>query len=187
MIPGNKDTNRYTKTGLSIAVATLIAMGATTNVLYHEFLSEKEGFVTYAYLDSANIWTICSGLTKIYGRKVTSKDSLSVEECTRLDMIEQEKGLAEMETLVVPEVWNKMSPAAKAGTASFCVHNIGATKCKTSTFLKLLNQDKKNEACAQITNWIRDGGRDCRIRKNGCFGQIDRRLQEDELCLKGWE
>ena len=63
--------------------------------------------------------------------------------------------------------------------------NIGATKCRASTFLRLLNDGRRNEACGEITRWIRDGGRDCRIRANGCAGQVDRRMQEDELCLVG--
>jgi GH24 family phage-related lysozyme (muramidase) len=54
-----------------------------------------------------------------------------------------------------------------------------------STFLRLLNAGQRNEACAEITKWIKDGGRDCRVRANGCAGQVDRRMQEDELCLVG--
>jgi len=166
-------------------VLALVAAGASAPVIYQQFLDEKEGSRTVAYLDSASIWTICRGLTRIYGRPVAKDDRLTQAECDRLDAEEQAKGLAEMQTLVRPEVWAGLSPAARAGIASFCVHNIGATKCKSSTFLRLLNEGKRNEACGEITRWIRDGGRDCRIRANGCFGQVDRRMQEDELCLVG--
>ena len=87
--------------------------------------------------------------------------------------------------MVRPEVWASMSPAARAGWASFCVHNLGAAKCGASTALRLLNAGDRNGACGEITRWIKDGGRDCRERANGCYGQVDRRQQEDELCLEG--
>lgn len=186
MTPGDKTPGRYAaKSKLSAAVLALIMAGAGAPAIYKQFLAEREGSRQVAYLDSAGIWTICAGLTRIYGRPVVQGDRLSVDECDRLDSEEQARGLAEMQSLVRPDVWASMSPAARAGTASFCVHNIGAAKCRESTFLRLLNAGQRNEACAQITLWIRDGGRDCRIRGNGCFGQVERRPQEDELCLSG--
>ena len=185
MIPGDKTPGRYSRRStLSAAVLALIMAGAGAPAIYKQFLAEREGSRQVAYLDSAGIWTICSGLTRIHGRPVVQGDRLSVAECDRLDAEEQARGLAAMERLVKPEIWASMSPAARAGTASFCQHNIGEPKCKPSTFLRLLNEGRRNEACAQITLWIRDGGRDCRIRGNGCFGQVDRRMQEDELCLQ---
>lgn len=186
MTPGDKTPGRYSnRSKLSAAVLALIMAGASAPTIYKQFLAEREGSRVGAYQDGKGIWTICSGLTRIYGRPVVSSDRLSVAECDRLDSEEQARGLAEMQRLVKPEVWASMSPAARAGTASFCVHNIGAAKCRESTFLRLLNAGQRNEACAQITLWIRDGGRDCRIRGNGCFGQVERRPQEDELCLSG--
>lgn len=183
MTPGNKAPGRYSKSTLTAAVAALIAAGASAPAIYQQFLHEREGSRTRAYLDGAGIWTICRGLTRIYGRPVVQGDRLSQAECDRLDADEQARGLVEMQRLVRPDVWASLSPAARAGVASFCVHNIGATKCQASTFLRLLNEGRRNEACAQITLWIRDGGRDCRDPAAGCRGQVDRRQQEDELCL----
>ncbi len=185
MIPGDKTPGRYsTRSKLSAAVLALIMAGAGAPAIYKQFLLEREGSRQTAYLDSAGTWTICAGLTRIYGRAVVQGDRLSVAECDLLDAEEQARGLAAMERLVKPEIWASMSPASRSGTASFCQHNIGEPKCKVSTFLRLLNEGRRNEACAQITLWIKDGGRDCRIRGNGCFGQPERRMQEDELCLQ---
>jgi lysozyme len=186
MTPGDKTPGRYRmRSRLSASVLALIAAGASTPLIYQQFLGEKEGTRLEAYQDGARIWTICSGLTRIYDRPVTREDKLTAQECADLDAKEQAKGLEEMKKLVRPEVWDKMSPAAQAGTASFCAHNIGIGKCRDSTFLLLLNEGMRNEACAQITRWIRDGGKDCRDRSNGCFGQVERRAAEDELCLQG--
>lgn len=186
MTPGNTNPNRYrNKTTLSVAVAALIAAGAGAPAIYQQFLKEREGEKLIAYQDGKKIWTICGGLTRIYGRPVRPDDKLPQAECDRLDAAVQAEGLAGMATLVNPGVWRSMSPAAQAGVASFCWHNIGPEKCRQSTFLRLLNEGRRNEACAQITYWIRDGGKDCRIRSNGCSGQVERRPQEDELCLEG--
>ena len=184
MKPGDANPRRYAgRTTLSVAMAALIAVGASAPVIYKQFLEEREGVRLVAYQDGVGIWTICGGLTRIYGRPVTPRDRLPAAECERLDAEEQARGLATMERLVRPDVWRTLSPAARAGIASFCVHNIGAARCADSTFLRLLNDGRRNEACAQITRWIFDGGKDCRIPRNNCGGQVTRRPQEDELCL----
>jgi len=186
MIPGDKTLGRYSvRSKLSAAVLALIAAGAGAPAIYQQFLHEKEDMRLVAYQDGKRIWTICSGLTHIYGRAVKPDDKLTEDECKWLDSGEQARGLVAMRKMVKPEIWATLSPAAKAGTASFCIHNIGADKCKPSTFLRKLNAGDRNGACAEITRWIMDSGRDCRIRSNGCAGQPVRRQQEDELCLEG--
>ncbi|AWN77670.1 hypothetical protein F7F68_27515 [Escherichia coli] len=40
-------------------------------------------------------------------------------------------------------------------------------------------------ACEAIRWWIKDGGRDCRIRSNNCYGQVSRRDQESALACWG--
>lgn len=186
MIPGDKNPGRYKgRRTLSAAVLALIAAGAGTTAIYHQFLDEKEATRLTAYQDGRGIWTVCAGLTRIHGRPVTPSDRLSAAECAQLDAAEQSRGLAKMESMVRPDVWATLSPASRAGIASFCVHNIGSAKCAESTFLRELNAGRRNSACGEITKWIRDGGKDCRDRANNCAGQVVRRQQEDELCLEG--
>lgn len=106
---------------------------------------------------------------------------LSTEKCRAANAIENSKALAWVQTNVrVP-----LTEPQKAGIASFCPYNIGPGRCFTSTFYKKLNAGDKPGACAEIKRWIRDGGRDCRIRSNNCFGQIERRDQEAELTCWG--
>ncbi|HDC8872879.1 TPA: glycoside hydrolase family protein, partial [Escherichia coli] len=73
----------------------------------------------------------------------------------------------------------------KAGIASFCPYNIGPGKCFPSTFYKRLNAGDRKSACEAIRWWIKDGGRDCRIRSNNCYGQVIRRDQESALACWG--
>lgn len=190
-LPGNTATNRYAKSGLSVAVAALIAAGADAPTILLQFTTEREGSRQVSYLDGASttvkrIWTICRGLTHINGQPVTQDMRLTKEECNQHDRVEVEATLKELERIVVPAVWAGLSEPARAGIASFCTYNLGATKCKGTTFLKLLNRGPsyRNQACAQITFWIRDQGKDCRVDRS-CIGQVDRRMQEDELCMHG--
>lgn len=190
MTPGDRNPARYRKSKLSAAVLALVMLGASAPEIMDQFIEEREGSRQVSYLDGGSttvkrIWTICKGLTKIDGKPVTQNMKLSKEECAKHDRKELQATLDELERIVVPSVWAGLSEPAKAGIASFCTYNIGSPKCRGSTFLKLLNEGKRNDACAQITLWIRDGGKDCRVRANGCAGQIDRRQQEDELCLMG--
>lgn len=190
MTPGNKTVGRYSaKSKLSAAVLALVVAGGSALEIMDQFILEREGSRQVSYLDGGSttvkrIWTICKGLTNIDGKPVTPDMRLTKAECEKHDRKELQATLDELERIVLPQYWVKLSEPAKAGIASFCTYNIGATKCRNSTFLKLLNSGAPaNDYCAQITNWIRDGGKDCRVRANGCAGQIDRRQQEDELCL----
>ena len=190
MTPGNKTVGRYSaKSKLSAAVLALVVAGGSALEIMDQFILEREGSRQVSYLDGGSttvkrIWTICKGLTNIDGKPVTPDMRLTKAECEKHDHKELQATLDELERIVLPQYWTKLSEPAKAGIASFCTYNIGATKCRNSTFLKLLNSGAPaNDYCAQITNWIRDGGKDCRVRANGCAGQVDRRQQEDELCL----
>ena len=190
MTPGNKTVGRYSaKSKLSAAVLALIVAGGSALEIMDQFILEREGSRQVSYLDGGSttakrIWTICKGLTSIDGKPVTPDMRLTKAACEKHDRKELQATLNELERIVLPQYWAKLSEPAKAGIASFCTYNIGATKCRNSTFLKLLNSGAPaNDYCAQITNWIRDGGKDCRVRANGCAGQVDRRQQEDELCL----
>jgi len=188
MIPGNRDPKRYARTKLSAAVTALILAGASAPVIMDQFVGEREGSRQVSYLDGGSssvkrIWTICKGLTKIDGQPVTQFMRLSKEECARHDRKELQATLDELQRIVKPAIWAGLSEPAKAGIASFCTYNLGSPKCRGSTFLKLLNAGApRNEYCAQITLWIRDGGKDCRYDRS-CTGQVERRMQEDELCL----
>lgn len=91
----------------------------------------------------------------------------------RVNAIERDKALAWVErNIKVP-----LTEPQKAGIASFCPYNIGPGKCFPSTFYKRLNAGDRKGACEAIRWWIKDGGRDCRIRSNNCYGQVIRRDQ----------
>lgn len=164
-------------TKLSKAVAALVVAGASATAILNQFLDEKEGTALGAYLDGSRVWTICKGHTA----GVKPGDRATREQCDRFFETDVGVAFAAIDRLVkVP-----MSEPQRAAVTSFCAFNIGPTKCSTSTFLRKLNAGDRVGACREIPRWIFDGGRDCRIRANNCFGQVERRAQEEELCLTG--
>lgn len=182
MTPGDKRPNRYRKHAISAALVALIAAGASQTDILDQVLTEREAERLVSYKDGRGIWTICKGLTVIDGKPVHQNMRLTREQCTAHNRAFEQQDFEEAQQLVKPGVWAGLSPAARAGVADF-IHNLGKGKAKDSTFIRELNAGHRNEACAAITLWIKDGGKDCRKTGSNCQGQPGRRMMEDELCL----
>ncbi|MFP1847077.1 lysozyme [Lonsdalea quercina] len=170
-----------TKSKLSAAMLGLLAAGASAPVLMSQFQEEKESTSLIAYPDAGGVWTICGGVTRVDGKPVVKGMQLTREQCDKIDKAEQAKALA----WVKKNVRVALTEPQKVGIASFCPWNIGPGKCLPSTFWRKLNAGDRTGACAEIKRWIYDGGRDCRIRSNNCYGQVLRRDQESELACWG--
>jgi lysozyme len=162
-------------TTLSRKVLALVATGASAVAIATQFLHEREGDRLVAYRDGGGIYTACMGVTK----DAHQGEHFTPEQCAKMDADAVQAASVEVDNLVTAP----MSKPERAAVISFCAYNIGPSKCGASTFLRKLNAGDRPGACAEIKQWIYDGGKDCRIRANNCYGQIDRRQQEYELCL----
>ncbi|MGT6662153.1 glycoside hydrolase family protein [Escherichia coli] len=106
---------------------------------------------------------------------------LELANATITDMQQRQRNVAAVEKNIrIP-----LTGPQKAGIASFCPYNIGPGKCFPSTFYKRINAGDRKGACEAIRWWIKDGGRDCSIRSNNCYGQVIRRDQESALTCWG--
>lgn len=169
------------KTKLSAAMLALIAAGASAPVLMDQFLNEKEGNSLTSYRDGSGVWTICQGATRVDGKPVTQGMKLTQAKCYQVNAIERDKALV----WVDKNVHVTLTPPQKVGIASFCPYNIGPGKCLPSGFFRKLNAGDRKGACAEVRRWIFDGGKDCRVRSNNCYGQVSRRDQESALACWG--
>lgn len=61
-------------------------------------------------------------------------------------------------------------------------YNVGAEAVCKSTMVRLHNEGRHAEACAEFERWTRFQGRDCRIRANNCYGLVVRRAEERAIC-----
>ena len=163
-------------TPLSKRVLALVAGGSSALVIANQFLNEREGNKLIAYRDAGGVVTVCRGVV-LPGLRVGQR--FTEEQCNVMNDAALREKDVELDKLVhVP-----MSAPQRAAFISFCTYNIGAGKCARSTALRELNAGNRNAACAAIRQWIRDGGKDCRVRSNNCYGQVDRRDMEYQLCL----
>ncbi|MBU5384724.1 lysozyme [Citrobacter cronae] len=169
------------KYGLSAAMLALIATGASAPQLFDQFISEREGNTLVAVQDNGGVWSVCRGVTRLDGKPVMQGLRLTQSQCDHYNAIERNKALAWVDR----NIKVSLTEPQKAGIASFCPYNIGPGKCFPSTFYKRINAGDRKGACEAIRWWIKDGGRDCRIRSNNCFGQIERRDQESALTCWG--
>jgi lysozyme len=161
-------------TTLNRKVLALIASGASAVVIATQFLHEVEGDRLTSYRDGRGIYTACMGVTE----GVKAGDRFTPEQCAKMDAAAVTKAADVVKRIVtVP-----MSEPERAAVISFCAYNIGPGKCADSTFLRKLNAGDRAGACAEIKRWIFDGGKDCRIRSNNCYGQVNRREMETQLC-----
>ncbi|MGS3504022.1 lysozyme [Citrobacter koseri] len=166
---------------LSAAVLALVLAGAPASVILDQFLQEKEGNTLVAVMDPGGVWSLCRGVTRIDGKPVVKGMKVTQAKCDQVNAIERDKALAWVDrNIKVP-----LTEPQKAGIASFCPYNIGSGKCLPSGFFRKLNAGDRKGACAEIRRWIFDGGKDCRIRSNNCFGQVSRRDQESALTCWG--
>ena len=169
------------KTKLSAAVLGLVLAGASAPTILDQFLNEKEGNSLTAYRDGSGIWTICRGATLVDGKPVRQGMKLAQAKCDTVNAKERDAALA----WVDKNIHVKLTEPQKAGIASFCPYNIGPGKCFPSTFYQRINAGDRKGACDAIRWWIKDSGKDCRVRSNNCYGQIERRDQESALACWG--
>lgn len=174
--------NTKIRYGLSAAVLALIGAGASAPQILDQFLDEKK-VTTQWHTAMVLAYGPSVGVPQWWMEKRFPNMKLSKEKCDQVNAIERDKALAWVErNIKVP-----LTEPQKAGIASFCPYNIGPGKCFPSTFYKRLNAGDRKGACEAIRWWIKDGGRDCRIRSNNCYGQVIRRDQESALTCWGIE
>lgn len=172
--------NTKIRYGLSAAVLALIGAGASAPQILDQFLDEKK-VTTQWHTAMVLAYGPSVGVPQWWMENRFSQYETVEGKCDQVNAIERDKALAWVErNIKVP-----LTEPQKAGIASFCPYNIGPGKCFPSTFYKRLNAGDRKGACEAIRWWIKDGGRDCRIRSNNCYGQVIRRDQESALTCWG--
>lgn len=118
-------------------------------------LRQVEGCVLHPYRDSAGVWTIGIGTTRIYGLPVTEQTPPIT-----LDQAEAycETDMQWVAAAIAKYVTVPLAPHEWAALASF-TYNEGAHALATSTLLRVLNLGKRDYAADQFAAWNMAGGR----------------------------
>lgn len=150
-------------------VMTVSAMGIATLIGY-------EGSENVGYRDSVGVPTVC------YGHTATAKVGVyfTDEHCEYL----LQEDLKEFARTVNTSITVPISQPMFDSLVSFC-YNVGSHACRTSTMFRVLNQGDYYGAAQQFDRWVYAGGRDCRVRRNNCYGVYTRRMAEKAMFLSG--
>lgn len=157
---------------------TALTGAAAALILAVPFIVQQEGESLVAYQDVGMVWTICHGETD----GVKEGDVATKEQCDALTQSRVGQFMEKVDNLLIVEV----APETLAAHTSFA-YNIGLGGYAKSQALKLTNNNSPFRGCEAMGNWYTAGGRDCRIKKNNCYGLINRRNAEIQLCMKGWQ
>jgi lysozyme len=154
-----------------IAAATITA----ALLIACPFIGTHEGDKLSAYEDVVGVWTICGGVTGTHaGVKMTE------QQCTDLT----NSTIGHFMTKVASLIKVNVSPKLLAAHTSFS-YNIGIEGYKRSKTLSLTNSGRLADGCRAMRHWVIAGGKDCTIKANGCYGLVNRRKDEINLCLSG--
>jgi len=153
---------------IAVPLAVILAIVAA--------LPLHEGRKYVPYWDAlGKVLTVCAGIT---GPEVVPGRTYTPAECDQLETQYVTRMLGYMGRCATGEfafhevkAWGNF--AYNVGTGNFC----------GSTAVRLLNAGKHKEACNQIPLWRYAGGKDCAIRANNCYGIVDRRAWQRQLCL----
>ena len=122
-----------------------------------------------AYRDVVGVPTIGYGTTRINGVKVKMGQTISEKQAHGYLMADVRKFESELNILItVPLSQNEYD-----ALITF-VYNLGATKLRRSTLLRLINAEKYSAAGEQFTRWTKADGKVLR-------GLIKRRKAEQQL------
>lgn len=163
---------------MGIRITPLRAGGASVGVaalaIAVAFIGPREGLSLQAYRDSVGVWTICRGHTET----VRPGDQKTEAECEALFESEVGQFLAEVDGRIKPPI----PPESLAAITSVCF-NLGLHGCRR--IIARVNDGRLRDACEAIPLYVYASGRDCRIRANNCYGIVERRAAERDLCLAG--
>jgi lysozyme len=141
------------------------------------FIGDQEGDKLDSYEDVVGVWTVCEGVT---GPQVKPGLKMTKSQCDALD----KSKIGQFMTSVASKLTVAVSPETLAAHTSFA-YNIGIAGYARSKTLKLTNAGKIKQGCEAMANWETAGGLDCNVRENGCYGLVERRDDEINLCLGG--
>lgn len=141
------------------------------------FIGDQEGDKLTSYEDVVGVWTICEGVT---GQGVRPGIKMTQSQCDALD----KSKIGQFMTSVASHLKVPVSPQTLAAHTSFA-YNIGIRGYARSSTLRLTNAGKIAQGCRAMANWETAGGMDCNVRKNDCYGLVERRNDEINLCLDG--
>jgi lysozyme len=130
--------------------AALMAAGASGPVAYvaSNHTVDSEGMYTQPYLDPVGLQTVCVG--HLVTKNEVVKKQYTLEECIDMYVKDWIKHTKQVDRVVKVPYRSEWMHAA---SIDFTFH-MGIGSVTSSTYIKLLNAGKYDEACEQLTRWV---------------------------------
>lgn len=152
-------------------VTSLITAGVSLQAAFvaYNLTVPSEGLSEKVYLDPVSLPTVCVGHMD---KKLKIGQSFTLDECIALFSEDWKKHQDQLNSIVRVPYKSEWEQAALVDFT----FNVGISKVESSTLVKLLNEGRHEEACAQLTRWVYANGK----RLNGL---VTRRNLEKQYCL----
>lgn len=153
-------------------IAAFIAVGLSAPAAFvaYDLTLPSEGLVLSPYSDPVGLKTYCVGHLTLKTDKV--KQVYTEQECMDIFAKDWEKHLKQLDVLVkVPYASEWQRQALNDFT-----FNVGAGNVRSSTLLRLVNQERHTEACRQLVRWVKAKGKTLK-------GLVTRRANTMPYCL----
>lgn len=145
-------------------------VGVAGLVLALGVVTAWEGYKPTAYLDPVGIPTVCYGHT---GREVVLGKKESLDKCHDLLSADLRASWDIVSRFTLVPLTNYQ----QAAFTSF-VFNVGSENFRKSKMLRLINQNRIDDACHELPRWVYAKGKKLQ-------GLVNRRAAEMKLCLGG--
>lgn len=129
----------------------------------------SEGFHQEVYIDPVGLPTVCVGRMD---RSLKLGQKFSIEQCMEMFAQDWKKHQKQLDSVVKVDYKSEWQREALTDFT----FNVGIGNVKSSTLIKLLNQNKHVEACRQLTRWVKASGKTLR-------GLVIRREKTMPYCL----
>lgn len=134
-----------------IAAFILAGLSAPSAFVAYDLTLPSEGYEPLPYLDPVNLKTYCVGHLALKGEAI--KKSYTEEECMAIFAADWKKH--EKQIVKVVGGKDKFSSAWQQAAATDMTFNNGIGLVGPSTMVSLIKQGKHEQACQQLTRWVK--------------------------------
>lgn len=158
----------------------VLAACLTVSAGFFAALIQYEGFSSKPYRDSVGVPTVGIGTTQYpNGQRVKMTDA----PVTKDEAVEYARAhLSKDERRFRDSLPNVALSQDEYDIYLDFMYNFGAANWQKSSMRRHLLAGNHKAACQSLLRWKYAGGKDCSIRKNGCYGVWKRQLDRHARC-----
>ena len=134
-------------------IASFVAAGLSSSAAFvaYDLTLPSEGLVQSVYLDPVGLPTVCVGHMD---EKLKKGQTFTIQECMDMFAEDWKKHQSQLLRIVEVKKGSFKSEWQKEALTDF-TFNVGSGNVRSSTLISLLVQGRHDEACRQLTRWVK--------------------------------